>query len=65
MTTIPLAGLNGTADVVQAVHFAREHGLLNSVRGGFGYQPRSHGWTCDNRVSMEVVTAAPSVLRVG
>ncbi|HEY6511817.1 MAG TPA: FAD-binding oxidoreductase [Burkholderiaceae bacterium] len=127
----------GTADVVQAVRFARQHGLLNSVRGGghniaglavcegglmidmsllrgvwvdpvrrvaqvqagctlgdvdretqlhglaavlgfvsatgiagltvgggFGYLTRRHGWTCDNLVSMEVVTAAAQVLRV-
>jgi FAD/FMN-containing dehydrogenase len=127
----------GTADVVQAVRFARQHGLLSSVRGGghniaglavcdgglmidmsllrgvwvdparrvaqaqagctlgdvdretqlhglaavlgfvsatgiagltvgggFGYLTRRHGWTCDNLLSMEVVTAAGQVLRV-
>jgi FAD/FMN-containing dehydrogenase len=132
-----IARCTGTADVVQAVRFAREHGLLSSVRGGghniaglavcagglmidmsqlrgvwvdptrrvaqaqagctlgdvdretqlhglaavlgyvsatgiagltvgggFGYLTRSHGWTCDNLVSMEVVTAAAQVLRV-
>ena len=131
-----IARCTGTADVVQAVRFARQHGLLNSVRGGghniaglavcerglmidlsllrgvwvdplrrvaqaqagctlgdvdretqvhglaavlgfvsatgiagltvgggFGYLTRSHGWTCDNLVSMEVVTAAGQVLR--
>ena len=132
-----IARCTGTADVVQAVRFARQHGLLSSVRGGghniaglavcegglmidmsllrgvwvdatrrtaqaqagctlgdvdretqlhglaavlgfvsatgiagltvgggFGYLTRSHGWTCDNLVSMEVVTAAAQVLRV-
>jgi FAD/FMN-containing dehydrogenase len=132
-----IARCTGTADVVQAVRFARQHGLLSSVRGGghniaglavcegglmidlsllrgvwvdatrqvaqaqagctlgdvdretqlhglaavlgfvsatgiagltvgggFGYLTRSHGWTCDNVVSMEVVTAAAQVLRV-
>jgi len=131
-----IARCTGTADVVQAVRFARQHGLLSSVRGGghniaglavcegglmidmsllrgvwvdpmrrvaqaqagctlgdvdretqvhglaavlgfvsatgiagltvgggFGYLTRSHGWTCDNLVSMEVVTAAAQVLR--
>ncbi|MDP1899313.1 MAG: FAD-binding oxidoreductase [Rubrivivax sp.] len=132
-----IARCTGTADVVQAVRFARQHGVLSSVRGGghniaglavcegglmidmsllrgvwvdaarrvaqaqagctlgdvdretqlhglaavlgfvsatgiagltvgggFGYLTRSHGWTCDNLVSMEVVTAAAQVLRV-
>jgi FAD/FMN-containing dehydrogenase len=132
-----IARCTGTADVVQAVGFARQHGVLSSVRGGghniaglavcegglmidmsllrgvwvdaarrvaqaqagctlgdvdretqlhglaavlgfvsatgiagltvgggFGYLTRSHGWTCDNLVSMEVVTAAAQVLRV-
>jgi FAD/FMN-containing dehydrogenase len=131
-----IARCTGTADVVQAVRFARQYGLLNSVRGGghniaglavcegglmidmsllrgvwvdptrqvahaqagctlgdvdretqlhglaavlgfvsatgiagltvgggFGYLTRSHGWTCDNLVSMEVVTATGQVLR--
>ncbi|HEY7472333.1 MAG TPA: FAD-binding oxidoreductase [Gemmatimonadota bacterium] len=125
-----IARCTGTADVVAAVRFARQHGLLSSVRGGghniaglavvdgglmidlslmkgvwvdpearvahaqggctlgdldretqlhglaaplgfvsetgiagltvgggFGYLSRSLGWTCDNLVSMEVVTA--------
>ena len=125
-----VARCTGTVDVVQAVRFARQHGLLSSVRGGghniaglavcegglmidmsllrgvwvdpvrrtaraqagctladvdretqlhglaavlgfvsatgiagltvgggFGYLTRRHGWTCDNVVSMEVVTA--------
>ncbi len=130
-----VARCTGTADVVQAVRFARQHGLLSSVRGGghniaglavcegglmidmsllrgvwvdplrhtalaqagctladvdretqlhglaavlgfvsatgiagltvgggFGYLTRRHGWTCDNLVSMEVVTADGQVL---
>ncbi len=132
-----IARCTGTADVVQSVRFARDHGLLSSVRGGghniaglavcegglmidlsclrgvwvdaarrvasaqagctlgdldretqvhglaavlgfvsatgiagltvgggFGYLTRQHGWTCDNLVSMEVVTAQAEVLRV-
>lgn len=132
-----IARCTGTADVAQAVRFARRHGLLLSVRGGghniaglavcegglmidlsllrgvwvdpearvawaqagctladldretqahglatvlgfvsatgiagltvgggFGYLTRRHGWTCDNVVSMEVVTATAEILRV-
>jgi len=131
-----IARCTGTADVMQAVRFSRQHGLLNSVRGGghniaglavcegglmidlsllrgvwvdptrrvahaqagctlgdvdretqlhglaavlgfvsatgiagltvgggFGYLTRNHGWTCDNLVSMDVVTAAGQFLR--
>lgn len=131
-----IARCTGTADVVQAVNFARQHRLLSSVRGGghniaglavcegglmidmsllrgvwvdtvrrtalaqagctlgnldretqlhglaavlgfvsdtgiagltvgggFGYLTRQYGWTCDNLVAMEVVTAEGKVLR--
>jgi FAD/FMN-containing dehydrogenase len=131
-----IARCTGTADVVQAVRFARKHRLLVSVRGGghniaglavcegglmidmsalrgvwvdaanrtaraqagctlgdldretqmhgqaavlgfvsatgiagltlgggFGYLTRSHGWTCDTLVSMEVVTADARIVR--
>jgi FAD/FMN-containing dehydrogenase len=34
-----------------------------TVGGGFGYLTRRHGWTCDNVVSMEVVTAEGKVVR--
>ena len=131
-----IARCTGTADVVAAIAFVREHGLLSSVRGGghniaglavceggvmidlsamrgvwvdaarriavaqagctlgdvdretqlhglaavlgfvsatgiaglttgggFGYLTRRFGWTCDNVVSAEVVTAQGEVLR--
>jgi FAD/FMN-containing dehydrogenase len=35
-----------------------------TVGGGFGYLTRQHGWTCDNLLSMEVVTADAQLLRV-
>jgi FAD/FMN-containing dehydrogenase len=35
-----------------------------TVGGGFGYLTRKHGWTCDNLLSMEVVTADAQLLRV-
>ena len=133
-----IARATGTADVVAAVRFAREHGLLSSVKGGghniaglavcdgglmidcslmkgvwvdpaartaraqpgctlgdvdretqlhglaapigfvsttgiagltvgggFGYLSRQFGWTCDNLVSVEVVTADGEVVRAG
>jgi len=31
--------------------------------GGFGYLTRRHGWTCDNLVAMEVVTAEGAIVR--
>src|SRR5437763_12815653 len=34
-----------------------------TVGGGFGYLTRRHGWTCDNLVSREVVTADAEVVR--
>src|SRR5687767_4622171 len=36
-----------------------------TVGGGFGYLTRQFGWTCDNLVSVEVVTAAGQVVRAG
>ena len=133
-----IARATGTADVAAAVRFAREHGLLSSVKGGghniaglavcdgglmidcslmkgvwvdpaartaraqagctlgdldretqlhglaapigfvsttgiagltvgggFGYLTRQFGWTCDNLVSVEVVTAEGQVVRAG
>jgi FAD/FMN-containing dehydrogenase len=132
-----IARCTGTADVVAAVRFARDHGLLSSVKGGghniaglsvcegglmidlssmrgvwvdpagrvalaqagctlgdvdretqqhglaavlgfvsatgiaglttgggFGYLTRSYGWTCDNLVAMEVVTADAKIVTV-
>jgi len=35
------------------------------VGGGFGYLSRRFGWTCDNLVSLEVVTAEGEVVRAG
>src|SRR5258708_585223 len=34
-----------------------------TVGGGFGYLTRRYGWTCDNLLSMEVVTAEGQVVR--
>ena len=34
-----------------------------TVGGGFGYLTRRFGWTCDNLISMDVVTAEGKVLR--
>jgi FAD/FMN-containing dehydrogenase len=46
--------------------FVSQTGIAGlTVGGGFGYLTRKYGWTCDNLVSMEVVTAAGEVLRVG
>jgi FAD/FMN-containing dehydrogenase len=132
-----IARCSGTADVVRAVQFARDHGIVSSVRGGghniaglavcdgglmidlsllrgiwvdsvgrtcraeagctlgdvdretqlhglatvlgfvsptgiagltvgggFGYLTRRYGWTCDNVLSMELVTADGKLVRV-
>lgn len=53
--------LHGQAAVLGFVSTTGIAGL--TVGGGFGYLTRSHGWTCDNVVSMEVVTADAKVLR--
>ena len=46
--------------------FVSQTGIAGlTVGGGFGYLTRKYGWTCDNLVSMEVVTAAGEVLRAG
>ena len=54
--------LHGLAAVLGFVSATGIAGL--TVGGGFGYLTRRHGWTCDNLVSMEVVTADAAVLRV-
>ena len=36
-----------------------------TVGGGFGYLSRERGWTCDNLVSVEVVTADGEIVRAG
>ena len=53
--------LHGLAAVLGFVSATGIAGL--TVGGGFGYLTRSHGWTCDTVVSMEVVTAEGKVLR--
>src|SRR5688572_18576425 len=54
--------LHGLAAVLGFVSATGIAGL--TVGGGFGYLTRRHGWTCDNVLSMEVVTADAAVLRV-
>ena len=53
--------LHGQAAVLGFISTTGIAGL--TVGGGFGYLTRRHGCTCDNLVSMEVVTADAKVLR--
>ena len=53
--------LHGQAAVLGFVSTTGIAGL--TVGGGFGYLSRRYGYTCDNLVSMEVVTAEAKVLR--
>ena len=53
--------LHGLAAVLGFVSTTGIAGL--TVGGGFGYLTRKHGWTCDNVVSMEVVTADGALVR--
>jgi FAD/FMN-containing dehydrogenase len=53
--------LHGLAAVLGFVSQTGIAGL--TVGGGFGYLTRRFGWTCDNVLSMEVVTADGRVLR--
>lgn len=53
--------LHGLAAVLGFVSATGIAGLTTG--GGFGYLTRRAGWTCDNVVSMEVVTADGRVLR--
>lgn len=53
--------LHGLAAVLGFVSATGIAGL--TVGGGFGYLTRQHGWTCDNLISMEVVTADGKLVR--
>ena len=53
--------LHGLAAVLGFVSTTGIAGL--TVGGGFGYLTRRYGWTCDNLVSLEVVTADAKVVR--
>ncbi|MDB5872023.1 MAG: FAD-linked oxidase [Ramlibacter sp.] len=53
--------LHGLAAVLGFVSATGIAGLTTG--GGYGYLTRGHGWTCDNVMSMEVVTAQGQVLR--
>jgi FAD/FMN-containing dehydrogenase len=53
--------LHGLAAVLGFVSATGIAGL--TVGGGFGYLTRRHGWTCDNVISMDVVTAEGKVVR--
>jgi FAD/FMN-containing dehydrogenase len=48
--------LHGLAAVLGFVSNTGAAGL--TLGGGFGYLTRKHGWTCDNVVSMDMVTAS-------
>ena len=53
--------LHGLAAVLGFVSDTGIAGLTTG--GGFGYLTRQHGWTCDNLVSMDVVTADGKLMR--